>query len=263
MGKSVIIQKVNKSVNSRKSNTQMAGKLIFSLNRYVPVEEILSGNSIQYEMEFQDLKISVNGETLIDLSATILGKSPLVEITLGSRVDSPISKMEVIVAPIPTVLSTQENQNQKSIMTNELPSQSEIGSNSSTPVVGRNKMKNYLRRARKRNLKARKTVEFEALEKTDFEANQEFVAPSTYPLLAQRREVVDTRVRSSIHLLDYYTERLKQERIERSPAIGHMPPTEGYDPSTLLEDIQPLEAAGDELSGESRLKSVQVDSSLI
>ncbi|KAI0508229.1 hypothetical protein KFK09_014364 [Dendrobium nobile] len=195
----------NHFLNSRKLNTQMAGKLVFSLNRDVPVEEILSGNSIQYEMEFQDLKISVNGERILDMSASIQKDFPLVEVTLGSGADSPISKMEVVVAPAPTILSTQEDQNQKSITIKEIPSQSEIGSNSSTPVVGRNKMKNYLRRARKRNLKARKTSELEALEKTDFEANRVFVAPSTYPLLAQSREVVDTRVRSLIHLLDYYT----------------------------------------------------------
>ncbi|PKU62667.1 hypothetical protein MA16_Dca016615 [Dendrobium catenatum] len=187
--------------HTRKSNTQMAGKLIFSLNGDVLVEEIL-------------------------------------KVTLESGADSPISKMKVTVAPVSTVPSTQEDQNQKSIMTKELPSQSEIGSSYSTPFVGKNQRKNYLRRARKRNLKARKTVESEALEKANFEANREFVAPSTYPLLAQRREVVEMRARSSIHLLDYYTKRLKQEIIEESPTICHRPPTEGYDPSTLLEDVK-------------------------
>ncbi|KAH0463006.1 hypothetical protein IEQ34_007588 [Dendrobium chrysotoxum] len=82
----------------------------------------------------------------------------------------------------------------------------EIGSSSSTPVVSKaskNKRKNYLRRVRKKVVKARKTAEAKALKHVNSKANKKFVAPSTYPLhggncfhsalVTQRREVVETR----------------------------------------------------------------------
>ncbi|PKU79783.1 hypothetical protein MA16_Dca026054 [Dendrobium catenatum] len=95
-------------------------------------------------MEFQDLKISVNGERILDLSTCTQGNFPLVEVTLGLGADSLVSKMEVTVAPVSTISSAQEDKNQKLIMTEELPSQSEIGSSSNTPLVDKNQRKNYL-----------------------------------------------------------------------------------------------------------------------
>ncbi|KAH0460247.1 hypothetical protein IEQ34_010910 [Dendrobium chrysotoxum] len=229
----------------------MAGKLIFSLDRNLIVEGITSGNFIQFEMQFQDFKLSVDGEEMIDLSAGIRRNVPLVEITLGSGVDSPISEMEAVVTPLPTVSFTEEDRNQNSITIEELPSQPEIGSSSSTPTVSKaskSKMKNYLRRVRKKVVKARKTAEAKALKHVKSEANQKFVAPSTNPFpggnhfhpspIAQRREVVETRAQSSIHLLDYYMARINQARTEQTPAPGPRPPVEGYDPSTLLDDVR-------------------------
>ncbi|KAH0455854.1 hypothetical protein IEQ34_015886 [Dendrobium chrysotoxum] len=225
---------------ARDLSTQMAGKLVFSLDRNLIVEGITSGNFIQFEMQFQDFKLSVDGEEMIDLSAGIRRNVPLVEITLGSGVDSPIFEMEADVTPLPTVSSIEENNNQKSITIEELPSQPEIGSSSSTPVVNKaskNKMKNYLRRVRKKVVKARKTAEAKALKHVKSEVNQKFVAPSTNPFhggnhfhpspIAQRREVVETRARSSIHLLDYYMARINQARTEQTPAPGPRPPVEG------------------------------------
>ncbi|KAH0455258.1 hypothetical protein IEQ34_015290 [Dendrobium chrysotoxum] len=194
---------------------------------------------------------NVDGEEMIDLSAGIRRNIPLVEITLGLGVDSPISEMEAVVTPLPTVSSTEEDNNQKSITIEELPSQPEIGSSSSTPVVSKaskNKMKNYLRRVRKKVVKARKSAEAKALKHVKSEANQKFVAPSTNPFpggnhfhpspVTQRREVVETRARSSIHLLDYYMARINQARTEQTPAPGPRPSVEGYDPSTLLDDVR-------------------------
>ncbi|KAH0461615.1 hypothetical protein IEQ34_009190 [Dendrobium chrysotoxum] len=169
----------------------------------------------------RDFKLSIDGEEMIDLSAGIRRNVPLVEITLGSGVDSPIYEMEP-----------------------------EIGSSSSTPAVSKvskNKMKNYLRRVKKKVIKARKTAEAKALKHVKSEANQKFVAPSMNPFpggnrfhpspVTQRREVVETRARSSIHLLDYYMTRINQAKTEQTPAPGPRPPVEGYDPSTLLDDV--------------------------
>ncbi|KAH0460337.1 hypothetical protein IEQ34_011000 [Dendrobium chrysotoxum] len=232
-------------------NTQMAGKLIFSLDRNLIVKGITSGNFIQFEMQFQDFKLSVDGEEMIDLSAGIRRNVPLVEITLGSGVDSPISEMEAVVTPLPTVSFTKEDKNQKSITMEELPSQLEIGSSSSSPTVSKaskNKMKNYLRRVRKKVVKARKTAEAKALKHVKSEANQKFIAPSTNPFpggnhfhpspVTQRREVIETRARSSIHLLDYYMARINQTITEQTPAPGLRPQVEGYDLSTLSDDVR-------------------------
>ncbi|KAH0465275.1 hypothetical protein IEQ34_005378 [Dendrobium chrysotoxum] len=84
-------------------STQMAGKLIFSLDGNLIVEGINYGNFIQFEMQFEDFKLSVDGEEMIDLSAGIRRNVPLVKITLGSGVDSPIFKMEDDVTPLPIV----------------------------------------------------------------------------------------------------------------------------------------------------------------
>ncbi|KAH0455838.1 hypothetical protein IEQ34_015870 [Dendrobium chrysotoxum] len=226
----------------------MAGKLIFSMDKNLIVEGITSRNFIQFEIQFQDFKLSVDGEEMINLSVRIQRDAPLVEITLGLGVDSPISEMEVDVTPLPIVLSTHVEKNQNLITTGELPSQFEIESSSSIPVASKNKRKNYLRRVRKKAVKARKTAEAKALKHVNSKANKKFVAHSTYPfpsenyfhpsLVAQRREVVETRARSPIHLLNYYMARINQASTEQTPAQGPRPPVEGYDPSTLLEDIR-------------------------
>ncbi|PKU78996.1 hypothetical protein MA16_Dca000340 [Dendrobium catenatum] len=89
-------------------------------------------------MKFHNLKISVNGERILDPSGGTQKDVPLLEATLGLGADSPISKMEVAIAP---VSSAQEDKNHKSITTEELPSQSEIGSSSSTPFIDKNRKK--------------------------------------------------------------------------------------------------------------------------
>ncbi|KAH0459076.1 hypothetical protein IEQ34_011890 [Dendrobium chrysotoxum] len=239
----IIVVPSNEYLNVDDLSTQMAGKLIFSLDRNLIVEGITSGNFIQFKMQFQDFKLSVDGEEMIDLSAGIRRNVPLVEITLGSGVDSPISEMEAVVTPLPIVSSTEEDNNQKLIMIEELPSHPEIGSSSSTPVISKaskNKMKNYLRRVRKKVVKARKTAEAKALKHDKSEANQKSVAPSTNPFpggnhfhpspVAQRREVVETRAQSSIHLLDYYMVRINQARTEQTPVPCLRPLVEGLDP---------------------------------
>ncbi|KAH0463941.1 hypothetical protein IEQ34_006727 [Dendrobium chrysotoxum] len=168
-----------------------------------------------------------------------------------SGVDSPISEMEADVTLLPIVPSAQVDKNQNSITIEELPSRPEIGSSSSTPVVSKaskNKMKNYLRRVRKKVVKARKTAEVKALKHVKSKANKKFVAPSTNPFpggshfhpshVTQWREVVETRAQSSIHLLNYYMTRINQAKTEQTPAPGPRPPIEGYDPSTLLDDVR-------------------------
>ncbi|KAH0464098.1 hypothetical protein IEQ34_006884 [Dendrobium chrysotoxum] len=106
--------------------------------------------------------------------------SPLVEITLGSGVDSPIPKMEAAVTPLPTVSSTEEDNNQKSITIEEIPSQIEIRSSSSIRDARQNRRKNYLRRVRKKVIKARKTAETKGkgrkkieIKRIDKEANRQ------------------------------------------------------------------------------------------
>ncbi|KAL0903442.1 hypothetical protein M5K25_027823 [Dendrobium thyrsiflorum] len=219
-------------------DTQIAGKLVLSLDRNLIMEKTVHDGSIQFRVEFQNFKLSIDGETLIDLPARMLWDSPLVEITLGSGVDSPISEMEVDVTPLTTVPSTKEDKSQELI--DEEFSQSEIGSSSSTLfVTSKNRKKNYLRRLRKRNFKARMIAESETFKQVKFEAKQEFVAPYTYPLpFAQRKEVVSRVAQSSMRLLDYYTKRINQDIIEPAPGIDHRPQVEGYDLSTLLEDIR-------------------------
>ncbi|KAH0448478.1 hypothetical protein IEQ34_022278 [Dendrobium chrysotoxum] len=101
----------NSNAFKKNSSTQIAGKLIFSLDRNLIVEGITSGNFIQFEMQFQDFKLSVDGEEMIDMSAGIQREVPLVEITLGSGVDSPIYEMEVAVTPLPTVSSAEDDYN--------------------------------------------------------------------------------------------------------------------------------------------------------
>ncbi|KAL0910711.1 hypothetical protein M5K25_018792 [Dendrobium thyrsiflorum] len=230
--------------------TQNAGKLILSLDRYLTMEETVCGGSIQFRVEFQNFKLSIDRKTLIDLSAGIQRDTPLVDITLGSGVDSSISnKMEVDVTPSTTVPSAREDKSQKLI--DEGSSQYEIGSSSRTLVTSKNKIKNYLRRVRKKNVKVRMIDELEALKQVKFEVKREFIALSIYPLLgenhfhplpvAQRREVVRRVAQSSIRLLDYYTKRINQAKTQQSPGIDHRPQIEGYDPSTLLENSPSLE----------------------
>ncbi|KAL0912000.1 hypothetical protein M5K25_017941 [Dendrobium thyrsiflorum] len=103
----------------------MAGKLIFSLDRNLTIEEIICGGSIQFGVEFQNFKLSIDGEELINLSAIIHKDSPLVEITLGLGVDSPISEMVAAVTPLPTVLFTEEGKNQELMIIDEKPPMSE------------------------------------------------------------------------------------------------------------------------------------------
>ncbi|KAH0455169.1 hypothetical protein IEQ34_015201 [Dendrobium chrysotoxum] len=186
------------SFGDQESSTQMAGKLIFSMDRDLIVEGITS----------------------------------------GSGVNSPISEMEAVVTPLTTVSSTEEDNNQKLITTGELPSQSEIESSSGIPVASKNKRKNYLRRVRKKVVKARKTAEVKALKYVKSKTNKQFVAPSTYPFpdgnhfhpspFAQRKEVVEMSTRSSIHLLDYYMARINQAKTEQTPALGLRPLVEGF-----------------------------------
>ncbi|KAL0919026.1 hypothetical protein M5K25_011093 [Dendrobium thyrsiflorum] len=216
----------------------MAGKLVLSLDRNLIMEETVHNGSIQFKVEFQKFKLSIDGETLIDLPAEIQWDLPLVEITLASGVDSPISEMEVDVTPLTTVPSTKEDKSQELI--NEGSSQSEIRSSSSTLfVTSKNRKKNYLRRLRKRNFKARMIAESETFKQVECEAKQEFVAPYTSPLpFAQRKEVVSEVAQSSMRLLDYYTKRINQARTEPAPGIDHRPQVEGYDPSTLLDDVK-------------------------
>ncbi|KAL0927684.1 hypothetical protein M5K25_001882 [Dendrobium thyrsiflorum] len=204
------------------------------------MEETVHDGSIQFRVEFQNFKLSIDGETLIDLPAGLQWDLPLVEITLGSGVDSSISKMEIIVTPLPIVPLTEEDKHQESMTIDEGSSQSEIGSSSSTLfVTSKNRKKNYLRRLRKRNFKARMIDESETFKQVEFEAKKEFVAPYTFPLpFAQRKEVVSRVAQSSMRLLDYYTRRINQDRIEPAPGIDPRPQVEGYDPSTLLDDVK-------------------------
>ncbi|KAL0907637.1 hypothetical protein M5K25_022056 [Dendrobium thyrsiflorum] len=231
---------VVKSSKFKFKYTQMAGKLILSLDRNLIMEETVHDGSIQFRVEFQNFKLSIDGETLIDLPAGLQWDLPLVEITLGSGVDSPISKMEIAVIPLPIVLLTEEDKHQESMTIDEGFSQSEIGSSSSTLfVTSKNRKKNYLRRLRKRNFKARMIDESETFKRVECEAKQEFVAPYTSPLpFSQRKEVVSKVAQSSMRLLDYYTKRINQDRIEPAPGIDPRPQVEGYDPSTLLDDIK-------------------------
>ncbi|KAL0914278.1 hypothetical protein M5K25_014611 [Dendrobium thyrsiflorum] len=217
----------------------MAGKLVLSLDRNLIMEETVHDGSIQFRVEFQNFKLSIDGETLIDLPAGLQWDLPLVEITLGAGVDSPISKMEIAVTPLPIVPLTEEDKHQESMTIDEGSPQSEIGSSSRTFVTSKNRKKNYLRRLRKRNFKARMIAESETFKQVECEAKQEFVAPYTSPLpFAQRKEVVSEVAQSSMRLLDYYTKRINQARTEPAPGIDHRPQVEGYDPSTLLDDVK-------------------------
>ncbi|KAL0922066.1 hypothetical protein M5K25_006028 [Dendrobium thyrsiflorum] len=217
----------------------MAGKLVLSLDRNLIMEETVHDGSIQFRVEFQNFKLSIDGETLIDLPAGLQWDLPLVEITLGAGVDSPISKMEIAVTPLPIVPLTEEDKHQESMTIDEGSPQSEIGSSSRTFVTSKNKKKNYLRRLRKRNLKARMITESESFKQVECKDKQEFVAPYTSPLpFAQRKEVVNRVAQSSMRLLDYYTRRINQDRIEPAPEIDPRPQVEGYDPSTLLDDVK-------------------------
>ncbi|KAL0916025.1 hypothetical protein M5K25_013504 [Dendrobium thyrsiflorum] len=145
---------------------------------------------------------------------------------------------------------------QRPVISDERPSQSEIGSNSSAPFIGKNRKKNYLRRVKKRIIKARKNAESAAFKRVKFEGSKEFVAPCTYPLsggshfhplfVDQMREVVRRIARPSPCPFDYYIEKIDLMSNEQSPAIDHRPPVEGYDPSTLLEDVRIRFASGGE-----------------
>ncbi|KAL0921663.1 hypothetical protein M5K25_008760 [Dendrobium thyrsiflorum] len=155
---------------------------------------------------------------LVDLSAGTQKDSSLVEITLGQGVDSPISKIEATVTPLSIV-----------------------------PFI-ENQKKNYLKRVKKKAIKARKITESAALKKVKSKASKEFVAPCTYPLFGgnhfhplfidQMREVVRRIARSSPCPFNYYTEKIDLMSNKQSPTIDHRPLVEGYDTSTLLEDVK-------------------------
>ncbi|KAL0909989.1 hypothetical protein M5K25_020909 [Dendrobium thyrsiflorum] len=226
----------------------MAGKLILSLDRNLTIEETICDGSIQFRVEFQNFKLSIDGERLVDLSAGTQKDSPLVEITLGQGFDSPISKIEAIVTPLSIVPFVEMGNNQQSMIIKEIQSVSEIGSNFSTYFASKNQKKNYLKRVKKKAIKARKIAESGALKKVKSEANKEFVAPCTYPLFGgshfhplfvdQMRQVVKRIARPSPCPFSYYTEKINLMSNKQSPAIDHRPPVEGYDPSTLLEDLR-------------------------
>ncbi|KAL0925744.1 hypothetical protein M5K25_004114 [Dendrobium thyrsiflorum] len=98
------------NIKEKFEQTQMAGKLILSLDRNLTIEDTIYGGSIQFRVEFQKLKLSINGERWVDLSARMQKDSPIVEITLRQGVDSPISKIEATVTPLPIVPSVESSQ---------------------------------------------------------------------------------------------------------------------------------------------------------
>ncbi|KAH0455321.1 hypothetical protein IEQ34_015353 [Dendrobium chrysotoxum] len=66
----------------------MAGKLLFSIDQDLQVEELIHSSAIQFGMGFKTLKLSVNGGTIINLAAD--GENgPVVELAVGATSDIP------------------------------------------------------------------------------------------------------------------------------------------------------------------------------
>ncbi|KAH0461557.1 hypothetical protein IEQ34_009132 [Dendrobium chrysotoxum] len=165
-----------------KSST-MAGKLLFSVDRDLQVEELIHSSAIQFGMGFKTLKLSVNGGTIINLAAE--GENgPVVELAVGAMSDlPPVLELAAGATLTPSVPSVQSED--KKI---EVKSTVEKGSSSSTALFGtKSARKNYLRRIRKKITKSRKIAEQKALSLVEPEAVEELPIPASSPLLKGSR----------------------------------------------------------------------------
>ncbi|KAH0461322.1 hypothetical protein IEQ34_008897 [Dendrobium chrysotoxum] len=160
-------------------SSAMAGKLLFSVDRDLQVEELIHSSAIQFGMGFKTLKLSVNGGTIINLAAE--GENgPVVELAVGATSDlPPVLELAAGATLTPSVPSVQSED--KKI---EVKSTVEKGSSSSGALFGtKSARKNYLRRIRKKITKSRKIAEQKALSLVEHEAAEELPLPASSPLL--------------------------------------------------------------------------------
>ncbi|KAH0452683.1 hypothetical protein IEQ34_019982 [Dendrobium chrysotoxum] len=196
----------------------MAGKLLFSVDRDLQVEELIHSSAIQFGMGFKTLKLSVNGGTIINLAAE--GENGLVvELAVGATSDlPPVLELAAGATLTPSVPSVQSED--KKI---EVKSTVEKGSSSSAALFGtKSARKNYLRRIRKKITKSRKIAEQKALSLVEPEAAEELpiLASSPllkgsrfYPLVAAAGEERVTRIASSPPSpVDYTVKRTTKEK---------------------------------------------------
>ncbi|KAH0465931.1 hypothetical protein IEQ34_006034 [Dendrobium chrysotoxum] len=164
-------------------SSAMAGKLLFSVDRDLQVEELIHSSAIQFGMGFKTLKLSVNGGTIINLAAE--GKNgPVVELAVGATSDlPPVLELAAGATLTPSVPSVQSED--KKI---EVKSTVEKGSSSSAALFGtKSARKNYLRRIRKKITKSRKIAAQKALSLVEPEAVEELPIPASSPLLKGSR----------------------------------------------------------------------------
>ncbi|KAH0458828.1 hypothetical protein IEQ34_011642 [Dendrobium chrysotoxum] len=161
----------------------MAGKLLFSVDRDIQVEDLIHSSAIQFGMGFKTLKLSVNGGTIINLTAE--GKNgPVVEIAVGATSDLPPMLELVAGATLTPFASSIQSEDKKT----EVKSTVEKGSSSSGALFGtKSARKNYLRRIRKKITKSRKIAEQKALSLVEPEAVEELHIPAFSPLLKGSR----------------------------------------------------------------------------
>ncbi|KAH0453639.1 hypothetical protein IEQ34_017963 [Dendrobium chrysotoxum] len=157
----------------------MAGKLLFSIDRDLQVEELIHSSAIQFGMGFKTLKLSVNGGIIINLTAE--GENGLVvELAVGATSDLPPMLELAAGATLTPSAPSVQNEEKKP----EIKSTVEKGSSSPGTLFGtKSDRKNYLRRVRKKVTKSKKIAEQKALSLVEPEAVEELSIPASSPLL--------------------------------------------------------------------------------
>ncbi|KAH0454949.1 hypothetical protein IEQ34_016873 [Dendrobium chrysotoxum] len=172
----------------------MVGKLIFSFDKDLSYKQIDLGSNILFGLDFHTLKLSMNGEKLVNLNAAELD-SPILELILG-------------LGPEPLNLSKEERKSKSTVKTIEVKSIFEKGSSSKVPFISKNQKKNYLRRVRRKIAKSRKVVEVKTLSQVEPEAIEDILIHASSPLLRGSRfhplaaaegEARVARIASSLH----------------------------------------------------------------
>ncbi|KAH0466828.1 hypothetical protein IEQ34_004066 [Dendrobium chrysotoxum] len=174
----VIVNSLNKGIASGRFHiikpSKMAGKLLFSIDRALQVEELIHSNVVQFGMGFKTLKLFVNGGTIINLAAE--GEnSPVIELAVGATSDlPPMLELATGVTLTPSIPSVQSEDKKT-----EVKSTIEKGSSSSGALFGTKSVrKNYLRRVWKKITKSRKIAEQKALSLVELEAVEELPIPA-------------------------------------------------------------------------------------
>ncbi|PKU82734.1 hypothetical protein MA16_Dca020313 [Dendrobium catenatum] len=200
----------------------MAGKLLFSMDRDLMVEELIYEKSIQFGIGFKSLRLVMNGNTFMDLIVEGKKDVPLVQLAIGARNDAPPSLWSALnLASAPKEFL--EDAKKLEVATEGKLVFEKGSSSSETIYCSKNAKRNYLRRVRKKITKSKKIAKLKTLAKVELVAAEELPIPASSPLLKESRfhplvaaegEERVTRIAStSSSPVDYSVKRTPKEKL--------------------------------------------------